>query len=1065
MLARLLAARGAVVPADLLIADVFPGEAPAPALARLQRCVTALRRVLEAHTLVSVPPGYALRPGTLDAEEFERLVRTAGAVPDIDRALELWRGTPYEDVADRPWAAAEIGRLTELRLRAREQRLGLLLAQGDAGCAVPELRELTARHPYRERLWCLLAVALHRLGRSADALFTVRLAADVIGDELGVEPGHDLRRLEAELAADPPRANEPVLCVELPPAVRRVEPRDPLVGRDALLAELTERACQQGAPGPIVIAGDQGSGRTRLLDALADTLGDRGWTILHTSCLPDAPAFDPWSRLLLREAALQPPPAVLRLLTHTTPRADPSGPHRDVLDEPDNAPERPDDDRHPLFTAVGGHLAALAAEHPLAILIDDVHHADQATMDLIAHISRAEPFARTAGDRPASGSVPGGGPVADWAAVRGRPVVIVSASGFCGLGGVRVPAAALDADEIETMAMAIGLPIGRRTAEEIVDATGGNPYFARAILPRVSRAPDELQAVRAESGGGLLPAVRRGLARLPAPVRSVLETAAVIGAAVEAGLVAEVGGHSAQDVEEAFDLGVLLGILVTEPGIGLRFAHEPVRTILRDDLAEAARSRLHEAALRALLTRPGVSAERLAVHALAAFDGEATAVRWAVAAAEEAAHRQAFHSAARWWSKAADGCGGTAREQAELWLGQIGAEAGAGEPGAARRTRARALERVESDPAVRGDPVLGARLLTSLDGPAVWTRLPYRETEHALVKRLEHTLAALPYGDSPLRCRMYSNLARELSGIASADRCESLAYEAVEMARRLGRPRALAPVLQDRLQSAAQAGDLLGAERLACELIEVADSGGLLAYGLAARLALLPVYAEGYDLVSADRRSAECGALLDRVVLPGADLLHLLWRSTRAMLSGRPDDVRSAATALPRPAEPQVFGDIVGVHTMLAAAHRDAGARPTLDETALADLRRRLTPRAATPPADALDPGTEQHLPDGGTDGWSWLSLACLRAQAHIDAGDAASGERAITALLPHAGRLSTGHGLLPAGPVGYHLGRLALLCRRDTEARSFLKDALDRCARAGLTGWEDRIRMVLGSI
>ncbi|MFI0421994.1 BTAD domain-containing putative transcriptional regulator [Spongiactinospora sp. 9N601] len=1149
VLARLLAARGAVVPAQLLISDVFPGEPAGDALAALQSCVTALRRVLEPNTLASLPPGYALRAATVDAEEFERLVRTACAVPDFDRALALWRGSPYADLAARPWAAAEIARLTELRLRAREQRLGLLLGHGAATEAVTELRELTAAHPYRESLWCLLAIALHRAGRSADALFAVRLACDVISDELGVEPGHELRRLEAELGIDAPRIDESAMRMELTPTIRAPEPRDPLIGRERHLSALLRLAEPDAGPavvGPVVIVGEPGIGKTRLLGAFGDALGRRGWSVAETSCTPGTAALHAWRQILSRDTPDRLPEAVRRLFADgatpmtTGTAAHPAPPYPADGSEPpppggvpgpwdgiglwdgagpwdgaDTEPGRPcDDARHAMFAAVTEHVAGLAEERPLLLAIDDLQHADQTTLDLLAYVAAALPAARPA-----------------------HTVVLAAASTSRAFGTTQIAPDGLDAAEIEAMALAIGLPVARETVKEIAKGTGGNPYFAREVLRCAAYAPDEAEAARAALEGGTAGVVRHGLARLPAPVRDTLAAAAVIGADLDPGLVAEVGGRSQEQVDEALDLAFVLGVLTRGPDLGLRFAHEIVRDVLRAGLTDTERARLHRCALNTLAARPGTCSAVAAQHAFAALESttrhsrrfvtvvdsgaRSAAVRWAVAAARESSARLASDDAVRWWSRAADAYRGPVRELTGLWLGQIAARLDAGDVEGARRTRADALDRIERDPSVRDDPLLKARLLTALDAPAVWTRLPYREVEPRLVNRLEQTLAALPYGDSPIRCRMYSGLARELHGVARPDRCESLAHEAAEMARRIGRPRLTASVLQDRLHSAAQSGDAVTAERLAHELIGLADAGRLLGYGLAARLAVVPLLAERYELAEADRVAAECEALLTRVTLPGAGRLHALWHSTRAMLAGRPVDEGGRARTgsaladrtLPtsgRPAGPaptpsagreggayavgdvladvvgsvnsrthgwevqprgdlyrdtigdtigDVFGDLEGAHADLAAYHRDGRSDP-----ALASIRRRILPQAP-PLADALADHPEPPPASTRPTGWAWLSLTCLEAQSHVAAGDAEAATLTLTTLVPYADRLATGHGLLPAGPVGYHLGRLALLCRRDNEARVFLRDALDRCTRAGLPNWESRIRAALASI
>ncbi len=208
MLARLLIARGRVVPVSWLIDDLW-ADAPEGALGAVQTFVGALRKALEpdrpprtpARVLVTAPPGYALRaePHEVDAWRFEAAVATAGALLAegkaedaralLDDVLGLWRGPAYAEFADEDWARAEADRLNELRLLANVRRAEAALALGQAAEVVPELEAQVAGHPLREDGWRLLAAALYASGRQGDALAALRRAKDVLRTELGVDPG------------------------------------------------------------------------------------------------------------------------------------------------------------------------------------------------------------------------------------------------------------------------------------------------------------------------------------------------------------------------------------------------------------------------------------------------------------------------------------------------------------------------------------------------------------------------------------------------------------------------------------------------------------------------------------------------------------------------------------------------------------------------------------------------------------------------------------------------------------------------------------------------------------
>ncbi|TDD30829.1 SARP family transcriptional regulator [Kribbella turkmenica] len=205
VLARLIVARGRVVPATRLVDDLWI-DPPDGALSAVRTFVASLRRALEpdraprtpARLLVTEGPGYALRTDAVDAWRFEKTV-AAGGLPELSKGLALWRGPAYADFADEGWAQSERARLTELRLRAVERQAEAQLALGLAAEAVPELDAHVTEHPWREEAWRLLALALYRSGRQGDALAVLRRARSMLIDQLGVNPGTALSRLETDI--------------------------------------------------------------------------------------------------------------------------------------------------------------------------------------------------------------------------------------------------------------------------------------------------------------------------------------------------------------------------------------------------------------------------------------------------------------------------------------------------------------------------------------------------------------------------------------------------------------------------------------------------------------------------------------------------------------------------------------------------------------------------------------------------------------------------------------------------------------------------------------------------
>jgi DNA-binding SARP family transcriptional activator len=203
-----LNANEAVSPERLALA-LWGEEVPPNAVRTVQVHVSRLRAALgEYDSIRRTPGGYRLQvpADELDAERFERLVEEgraalSGGDPEqagalLRDALRLWRGPALADLAGEAFAQAEIARLEENRLGAVEMRIEADLAAGRHAEVVGELRRLAGEHPLRERLHGQLMLALYRCGRQADALAAYRRAREAFVDELGIEPGPELRELE-----------------------------------------------------------------------------------------------------------------------------------------------------------------------------------------------------------------------------------------------------------------------------------------------------------------------------------------------------------------------------------------------------------------------------------------------------------------------------------------------------------------------------------------------------------------------------------------------------------------------------------------------------------------------------------------------------------------------------------------------------------------------------------------------------------------------------------------------------------------------------------------------------
>jgi DNA-binding SARP family transcriptional activator len=217
VLAALLLARGAGVPASRLERLLWSDDPPETAHAQIQTYVYKLRKIPGlGDALIRQGTGYALHLGphdVLDLAEFEHQTsqaraavaqgRESEAARVLHEALALWRGPALADVTESLQEIEQPG-LEELRLAAIEDRVDADLGSHQAGKLIPELTGLVAEHPLRDRLRGQLMLALHRCGRQAEALEVYRTGRRLLREHSGLDPGEKLSRIHEHILADVP---------------------------------------------------------------------------------------------------------------------------------------------------------------------------------------------------------------------------------------------------------------------------------------------------------------------------------------------------------------------------------------------------------------------------------------------------------------------------------------------------------------------------------------------------------------------------------------------------------------------------------------------------------------------------------------------------------------------------------------------------------------------------------------------------------------------------------------------------------------------------------------------
>ena len=617
VLAALLLRAGRVVSLDELADALWGAEPPRSARVTMQNYIKRLRQTLGDQgdgRIVTRPHGYLIRVGghELDVTRFEaslRGARTAARDGSWDAvacyasaALALWRGEPLADVDSLALKLPEISRLTEARVQALELRIEADLRLGRHADVIAELRRLVSTDPLREHLHVQLMLALYRDGRQAEALGAYQDARRFLVEELGTEPGTEMRDLHQRiLIADPALAiADPTLapaCGAAPAAASELPAGVPhLSGRDNELAMLARhmREAAAGRGSSVLIEGEPGIGKSELVRAALAEAADAGCQVFWGAgdelgqALPLSPLLD---ALRVREPSANPRrTTILQILRGEVA----AGPGVDVS------------------AVLAEQLLALAAElcvlAPTVLVVDDLQWADQASVVLwgrLARLARQQPLLLVGMMRP----VPR----------REEMVALRHAAGT-------TTSLRLTGLTEAAVAELVGALAGGKPDEKLLrlaDGAAGNPLYLTELIGALDRSSgltiSDAGAAELTSGavpGSLSATIADRLGFVPGWVREVLQAAALLGTDFAVPDLAIVLGRGVAELLPAIDQACAAGVLA-ETGSGLGFRHPLIRAALYDAMPAPIRGAWHRDVGHAL-AQAGAPVDRVARQLLLA---------------------------------------------------------------------------------------------------------------------------------------------------------------------------------------------------------------------------------------------------------------------------------------------------------------------------------------------------------------------------------------------------------------------------------------------------------------
>ena len=1092
LLALLLLHANEALSRDQLIDALWGEQPPATAQKALQVYVSQLRKLIEPERLLeTTPTGYRLHleSGQLDVDRFEALLgeaRSTLAEGDAGKAsrlfaeaLSLWRGPALADLVYEPFAQSEILRLEELRVAALEGRIEAELELGHHGEVTGELEALAGEHPLREHLGGLLMLALYRSGRQAEALDVYQDARRVLVEELGIEPGRDLRELEQAILRQ-----DPLLDLAPTPAQPRTEDQRTFVGREpeleALLAGLEGALAGRG--GLCLVAGEPGIGKSRLTEELVSRARERGAQVLVGRCWEagGAPAYWPWMQALRACVQAREPEQLRDELGAGAPDVAQLVPDLRTMfpDLPERKAPDPESARFRLFDAVAAFLTNAARSRPLVLALDDMHAADEPSLLLLRFLAREIGQSRlfvVAAYRDVDPTV--AEPLAlTLAELRREPVThrIV-------LEGLSEPAVA------EYIEAAGGSVPSRALVDAIHAETEGNPLFVGEMV-RLLVQEDRLDAEAVDSLGvpeGIREVIERRLRHLSPACSELLTLACVRGREFDLTALAAVSGTQADQLLAVLDEAMAARVVSAVPGVPgrMRFEHALIRDTAYDSLTATRRAQLHRRTgetLEGLYSGDlGPHLAELAHHFFSALPSGDTerAFTYAIRAAEWSLAQLAFEEAARLYEMALTLAGDDV-QRCDVLLALGDANARAGNTFAAKRSFNDAAELADAN----GLPERLGRAAVGYGGRIIWA---VSRDDDQLKLLIERALEALGDDAPELRVELLARLAggplRDASFPPELGRARS--EEAVAIARRLGEPALLAHALagytQARLAPDLYAGLLPASE----EWLAVALEAGQKERAVEAHEQLFLQYLGLGDGDRARASLAEMRRVATELRQPAQLWVVTVHETLLALLEGRFTDAErlleeSEELGLGAPR----WNAEMSRRLQLYLLRRGQGRLDELadtQESALEPFTFRTYPIVDCVLARLYDEvgrkdDSARIFSSLAKDDFTqlpfdeeWLVCVGLLAEVAHSRGDRPRAEALYDQLAPYAGQVAVAYPEISIGSVARYLGLLASTLARWEDAERHFEDALATNERIGARPWlahtqEDYARMLV---